>query len=397
MAKTLLWWSHDPGQNYSRNRIVRQQITALGWRITDFKPRISSLGDWQARFSALPPHDAVWVPCFRQRDVAAAQRHAHRLNVPLIFDPLISAWDKQVFDRHKFSPDRAQARRLLAWESRLLGHCDRIVADTAEHAAFFHHQQFGVSEQALAVVSVGAEENLFSSPPVPDTTPPEVLFVGSFIVLQGPEVIVEPVRRYRGPPARFTLLGDGPLKAACIEAAHGLDNLHFESWLDYRALPARLARTQVLPGVFGSIQMAGRVIPNKAYQAMACGRIQITREAPAWQGIPQGADSGVWCDPPRSPPGPCRHPCTLPGATRVAGRPGCSRTTDLRQLSVRTACARRVGRIARWPGTGAGCPKASVIKGSHAVDTWQVNVTPSGDNLLTGCMLNLRVFGVNTP
>lgn len=198
MAKTLLWWSHHPGQNYSRNRIVRQQIAALGWRITDFKPRISSLGDWQARFSALPPHDAVWVPCFRQRDVAAAQRHAHRLNVPLIFDPMISAWDKQVFERHKFSPDSGQARRLLAWESRLLGHCDRVVADTAEHAAFFN-QQFGVSEQALAVVPVGAEEDLFASTPVPDTTPPEVLFVGSFIALQGPEVIVEAVRRHASP------------------------------------------------------------------------------------------------------------------------------------------------------------------------------------------------------
>lgn len=293
MRKTLLWWSHDPSPNYSRNRIVRQQLKALGFRIVDFRPLISRLGDVQMRFVEPPPHAAVWVPCFRQRDVAAAQRHARRLQVPLIFDPLISAWDKQVFERRKFPEDSTRARRLLAWECELLQGCDRVVADTAEHAAFFR-QRFGLAADALAVVPVGAEDDLFlpSSPPV--ATPPEVLFAGSFIALQGPEVIVEAVRRYRGPPARFTLLGDGPLKAACMVAGRNLDNLRFEPWLDYAALPARLARARILLGVFGSSRKAGRVIPNKAYQALACGRPLITRDAPAWQGVAHGRDSGVW-------------------------------------------------------------------------------------------------------
>jgi glycosyltransferase involved in cell wall biosynthesis len=298
VTRTLLWWTHRPDPNYSRNRIVRQQIEALGWRIVDFKPALSRFGDGQARLWALPPHDAVWVPCFRQRDVAAARRHARRVRVPLIFDPLISAWDKQVFERRKFAEDSVRARRLLAWESALLQQCDRVVADTAEHAVFFR-QRFGVPAEALTVVPVGAEEDLFVPTPMPDTAPPEVLFVGSFIALQGPEVIVEAVRRYRGPAARFTLLGDGPLKARCVDAARGLQNLHFEPWLDYRKLPERLARAQVVLGVFGGSQKAGRVIPNKAYQALAVARPLITREGPAWQGIAQGFASGVW----RVPPG----------------------------------------------------------------------------------------------
>lgn len=293
MRKTLLWWSHDPDPNYARNRVVRQQLRALGWRIVDFRPLISGLGDVQARVAGPPPHAVVWVPCFRQRDVAAAVRHARRAGVPLIFDPLISAWDKQVFERRKFPEDSAAARRLLAWEGDLLRRCDRVVADTPAHAAFFQ-ERFGLAADALAVVPVGAEEALFLPTPPPVAAPPEVLFAGSFIALQGPEVIVEAVRRYRGPPARFTLLGDGPLKAACMSAAQGLDQLRFEPWLDYAALPARLARARVLLGIFGSSGKAGRVIPNKAYQALACGRPLITREAPAWEGVAPGRDSGVW-------------------------------------------------------------------------------------------------------
>lgn len=218
----------------------------------------------------------------------------------MIFDPLISAWDKQVYERQKFAEDSHEAQRLLAWESTLLQSCDRVVADTAEHADFFH-QRFGVAKEALAVVPVGAEEDLFTATPVPDAEIPEILFVGSFIALQGPETIVEAARRYRGPRARFTLLGDGPLKPGCVEAARGIENLHFESWLDYRKLPERIARAQLLLGVFGSSQKAGRVIPNKAYQALAAGRPLITREGPAWQHIPAGSESGNWRVPPGDP------------------------------------------------------------------------------------------------
>ncbi len=36
-GKTVLWWGRfDP--DYSRNRILRQAYTALGWRIVDFHP-----------------------------------------------------------------------------------------------------------------------------------------------------------------------------------------------------------------------------------------------------------------------------------------------------------------------------------------------------------------------
>jgi glycosyltransferase involved in cell wall biosynthesis len=296
--KTVLWWGRfDP--DYSRNRVLRRLLGELGWTIRDFRPLIGRLAAVEAEYRHIETPDLVWIPCFRQRDAGMAAAWARDRGVPILFDPLISAWDKQVFERGKFGEGSGRSKRLLAWERGLLAGMDMVVADTALHAEFFA-ERFGVPREKLAVIAVGAEEPLFHPAP-PDRSqqgPVEVLFFGSFIGLQGPEVIVEAARLYEGPPVSWHLLGAGPLLRRCRRAAKHLENVVFEPWIDYARLPARIHDADILLGVFGTSEKAGRVIPNKVYQAIACGRPVITRESEAYPPDLRRPDSGMAFIPP---------------------------------------------------------------------------------------------------
>ncbi len=280
---SVLWWGRfDP--DYSRNRILRKLLPGLGWNVVDFHPRLSSLGDLEARLKRIGKPDLVWVPCFRQRDLAAASRWAKCQGVPLLFDPLISAYDKQIFERKKYAPQSWQAKRLYRWEQALFKRADILVADTQTHADYFS-EEFGIRPDRIKVVYVGAEEPLFHPAPMPDHadgSPLEVLFYGSFIELQAPQIIVEAARVYTGLPVRWTLLGKGPLRAECERLARGLDNVYFENPIPYVQLPARIHEADILLGVFDAGAKAGRVIPNKVFQALACGRPVVTEQSSAY-------------------------------------------------------------------------------------------------------------------
>ena len=280
--KRVLWWGRfDP--DYSRNRILRQAYGTLGWEVIDFHPLFSRSADLEALLRRLPAAQLIHVPCFRQRDIAAAHRHARRHGIRLLIDPLISAYDKQVFERAKFPEHSTPAQHLQREESQLFQRADVVLADTPEHARFFI-ETLGVTPEKVHLVYVGAEETLFSPATVapPPNDPAEVLFYGSFIPLQGPQIIIEAARLYQGPPVSWVMLGSGPLLEDCKIKGHGLPNVKFESWLPYIDLPDRIRRADILLGVFGTTPKALRVIPNKVFQALACGKPVVTCRAPSY-------------------------------------------------------------------------------------------------------------------
>ncbi len=294
--KTLLWWGRFD-DNYSRNRILRFLLTEHGYTLRDFKPKSSLVGSVQALFQDFGKVDAVWVPCFRQNDFQAAAKFAYKNTIPLIFDPLISAWDKAVFERKKIKQHSRQATQLLKKEQKLFSSADLVLADTTLHADFFVNC-LNSSKKATCVVPVGAEEQLFTLQPFKFANPLEVLFYGSFINLQGPETIVRAAALL--PDIHFTLLGSGTLKQKCMAMAQNLNNVKFEDWIAYEELPARIGKAHLLLGIFGDSPKPGRVIPNKVYQSLACGRAVITRESKAY---PDSlvSSKGLYFVPPANP------------------------------------------------------------------------------------------------
>jgi len=303
----LLWLGRTGayGEDYPRNRTIIAELKKLDIEVVVFQPRISWLADIEAQLRRLPSVDLIWVPCFRQRDMAAAVRYARRVGVPILFDPLISAFDKRVNEKRKYTADSWRGQRLLKWERGLFNAADRLVADTQAHKDYFHHTH-GVALDNIIVLPVSAEETLFFPGSENYTAPavPEALFFGSFIGLQGAEFIARAVEFYQGQPLKLTLLGDGPERPACERLLAQCNNpnisVNFEDWIPFGELPDRIRSADIALGIFGVGEKSSRVIPNKAYQSLACGLPLITMRSDAYP-ADLGQEQGLFFVPPGDP------------------------------------------------------------------------------------------------
>jgi glycosyltransferase involved in cell wall biosynthesis len=122
---------------------------------------------------------------------------------------------------------------------------------------------------------VGAEERLFT----PRHTPPEgfhALFVGKLIPLHGLETILAAARL--APEVTFRIVGSGQLDRV-LDAAPA--NVERVPWVEYERLRDELHRAGCALGIFGTSPKAQRVVPNKAYQALACAVPLVTADTPA--------------------------------------------------------------------------------------------------------------------
>jgi glycosyltransferase involved in cell wall biosynthesis len=123
------------------------------------------------------------------------------------------------------------------------------------------------------VCLVGAEERVFRPPWQPSG---DFLFVGKLIPLHGLETILAAARLV--PDLRITIAGRGQLDRL-LETRPG--NVEWVDWVDYEALGDAYRRARCALGIFGTSAKAARVIPNKVFQAVACGTPVITADTPA--------------------------------------------------------------------------------------------------------------------
>jgi glycosyltransferase involved in cell wall biosynthesis len=214
--------------------------------------------------------DALIVGYPGHLDVPAARRAAGER--PVVFNPLVSLADTLVADRGRFRPGSLPARLLEEIDRRAFRTADRVVADTAEHARFFA----GLAGlDRVDVCFVGAEERLFR----PGWKPHErfaALFVGKLIPLQGVDTILAAARIASEIP--FRIVGSGQLAPLLRDKPSNVEHV---PWVEYELLPAELRGCGAALGIFGATGKARRVIPNKAYQALATGAPLITADTAA--------------------------------------------------------------------------------------------------------------------
>ena len=216
--------------------------------------------------------DAVVVGYPGHFDVPAARRLAR--GRPVIFNPLISLHETLVEDRGRFGAGSPAAAMLRQLDRLALRRADLVVADTAQNARHLA-ELADLPDERLAVCFVGAEERLFR----PGWQPAQefhALFVGKLIPLHGVETILAAAAL--APEIAFRVVGSGQLDALMTERPA---NVEWVDWVEYERLPEENQRAGCALGVFGTSTKAGRVIPNKAFQALACGTPLVTADTPA--------------------------------------------------------------------------------------------------------------------
>jgi glycosyltransferase involved in cell wall biosynthesis len=219
------------------------------------------------------PFDAVIVGYPGHFDVPRARRVAGKSR-PLVFNPLVSLADTLVGDRGRWREGSFAARTLAAVDRRALRLADVVVADTEAHAGFLARAG-DIPRERVETALVGAEERLFR----PAWRPPATfacLFVGKLIPLHGLETILAAAKL--APELPFRFVGSGQLDAL-LEARP--PNVDWQRWIEYARLPEAYWEAGCALGIFGTSDKAQRVIPNKAFQALACGTPLVTADTPA--------------------------------------------------------------------------------------------------------------------
>jgi glycosyltransferase involved in cell wall biosynthesis len=213
--------------------------------------------------------DVVVVGYPGHLDLAAARRIAR--GRPIVFNPLVSLADTFVADRGRFAAGSLAARMLRAIDRAAFRVPEAVVADTEAQAALFRE----LGARRVEVCFVGAEERVFA----PVWRQPEdfaCLFVGKLIPLHGLETILAVARR--APELRFRVVGSGQLEGLLGERPANVD---WRPWVSYERLPEELEGAGCALGIFGTSPKALRVIPNKVFQALACGVPVVTANTPA--------------------------------------------------------------------------------------------------------------------
>jgi glycosyltransferase involved in cell wall biosynthesis len=291
-------------RRYPRNAQVISALRKVGVEVEEIHEPVweGEEQKWRTGLSVLPrlaraelrlarqpvTGDALLVGYPGHADLLAARRAAR--GRPVVFNPLVSLADTLVADRARFRPGSPAARVLAAIDGRSFRAADLVVADTEANAEFFARLA-GLPPERVAVAFVGAEERLFSpgwSPEEPFTA----VFVGKLIPLHGLETIVEAARL--APDVAFRVIGSGQLDAQLAERP---GNVEWIPWVDYELLPTELRRAGCALGIFGTSDKTARVIPNKAFQALACGVPLITGDTPGARELLRDGDSALLVPP----------------------------------------------------------------------------------------------------
>ena len=134
-------------------------------------------------------------------------------------------------------------------------------------------------------------------PPRPG--PLRVLYVGNYVPLHGVPIILQAARLLQGEEIEFWLIGENHRAAPGLtDRLRNSDSgrVKFFPWMPPQELRDRVIEADVCLGIFGTSDKAKRVIPGKAFLALAIGKPLITGDSPAAQQLLDNGRNAILCE-----------------------------------------------------------------------------------------------------
>lgn len=260
---------------YNRTQIILQGLKKIkGVEVIEFPITKRKKFDKEAFKKIAQTADFIYLPPFTHSTIGFIRRLT---NKPIVFDPLISKYLTKVVDYGQwYKVFINYFKDYLAFRK-----CDLLIADT-EHHKQYYSKMFGITKDRIHVIPVGvmieefkpmenqSNDNLF-----------HVGFYGSFVPLQGAEVIIDAanhLKEYKD--IVFDIIGTGhEYKKIQKQIAYlGLTNINLKGWIEYSKLAEEISRFDLCLGIFGHSKKADIVVPNKAFHYAAMRKCMLTKE-----------------------------------------------------------------------------------------------------------------------
>jgi len=268
---------YNPDYPRNRNNISRLRKMSVFVIECNSRRKFTAGGYWFLLRNFLQTgikSDIILVGFPGHTDVPLAWLLAKIFHKKLVFDAFISLYNTQIDDRKYVKRGTWQAYFYFNLDKFACLLSDLVLLDTNTHIDYFR-KTFGLNKTKFASVLVGTDEQLFYPKVFPKNKDFVVGFHGHFLPLQGTKLIIEAANKLKNENIVFKLVGQGIEKKECEQMAkyNRLTNVEFLEPIPYAELPNFINSCDIyLGGPFFNNQKAKLVIPNKAYEAIACGK-----------------------------------------------------------------------------------------------------------------------------
>ncbi len=206
-----------------------------------------------------------------------------RMRPRCVADAYISLWDSLTRDRAREKQQGLAARAMYYVERRALRAAHRIITDTRSNSQQIS-ADYGIETHKLCAFPLAINAIPFllrRGDKERKANPVTVLFFGTLIPLHGVDCVLGAIEALsQDERFRFKLIGDGQQSGvveAFFRSPSSQKAVWKREWLDLEGLAEEISSADICLGVFGGEGKAARVLPFKAYYAMAAGKPLITQ------------------------------------------------------------------------------------------------------------------------